>query len=155
MVNDGEKAPDFCLPDQDGEMVCSRDLAGSYTVLYFYPKDNTKGCSAEAKDFTAAKEDFLAYGAKIVGISPDSVTSHRKFIDSKELDIRLLSDHDHVVAEKYGVWQLKKMYGREYYGIVRSTFLLDPDRNILRSWDKVRVSGHAGAVLDTLRGILD
>ena len=151
MLKVGDKAPDFCLPNQDNEEICLRDFAGSWVVLYFYPKDNTPGCTTEALDFTALKSEFEKEGATILGISPDSVKRHQNFITKKELQITLLSDEDKEVAQKYGVWQLKKMYGKEYMGIVRSTFLIDPDGNIAEIWTKVKVKEHAKKVLERLR----
>jgi peroxiredoxin Q/BCP len=114
--------------------------------LYFYPKDNTQGCTTEACDFTVALPDFEGLDAVILGVSPDSPKKHRNFIEKKELQITLLADEDKEVLESYGVWQLKKMYGREYMGVVRSTFLIDPDGKIAKIWDKVKVKGHVEAV---------
>jgi peroxiredoxin Q/BCP len=151
MLKVGDKAPDFCLPNQDNEEICLRDFAGSWVVLYFYPKDNTPGCTTEALDFTALKSEFEKEGATILGVSPDSVKRHQNFITKKELQITLLSDEDKEIAKKYGVWQLKKMYGKEYMGIVRSTFLIDPDGNIAEIWTKVKVKDHAKKVLERLR----
>ena len=151
MLKVGDKAPDFCLPNQDSEEICLRDFAGSWVVLYFYPKDNTPGCTTEALDFTALKSEFEKEGATILGVSPDSIKRHQNFITKKELQITLLSDEDKEVAQKYGVWQLKKMYGREYMGIVRSTFLIDPNGNIAEIWTKVKVKGHAQEVLEKLK----
>ena len=151
MLNIGEKAPEFCLPNQDSEEICLRDFAGSWVVLYFYPKDNTPGCTTEALDFTALKDEFEKEGATILGVSPDSVKRHQNFISKKELTITLLSDEEKEVAKAYDVWQLKKMYGREYMGIVRSTFLIDPDGKIAYIWNKVKVKGHAQEVLEKLR----
>jgi peroxiredoxin Q/BCP len=151
MPNVGEKAPDFCLPNQDNEEVCLRDLAGSWVVLYFYPKDNTPGCTTEALDFTAHLSEFEALGATVLGVSPDSVKKHRNFIAKKELKVTLLADEEKEVCRAYGVWQLKKNYGREYMGVVRSTFLIDPDGVVRAKWEKVRVKGHVEEVLETLR----
>ena len=151
MLKVGDKAPDFCLPNQDNEEICLRDFAGSWVVLYFYPKDNTPGCTTEALDFTALKSEFEKEGATILGVSPDSVKRHQNFITKKELQITLLSDEDKEIAKKYGVWQLKKMYGKEYMGIIRSTFLIDPDGNIAEIWTKVKVKDHAKKVLERLR----
>ncbi len=147
----GEKAPQFCLPNQDNEEVCLRDLAGSWVVLYFYPKDNTPGCTTEALDFTAHLDEFEALGATVLGVSPDSVKKHQNFIAKKELRVTLLADEEKKVCQAYGVWQLKKNYGREYMGVVRSTFLIDPDGIIRAKWEKVRVKGHVEAVLEKLR----
>jgi len=151
MLKVGDKAPDFCLPNQDNEEICLRDFSGSWVVLYFYPKDNTPGCTTEALDFTALKDEFEKEGAVILGVSPDSVKRHQNFIAKKELQITLLSDEEKEVAQKYGVWQLKKMYGKEYMGIVRSTFLINPDGKIAYIWPKVKVKGHAKEVLEKLK----
>ena len=156
-MNDGEKlsvgdrAPDFCLPNQNDQEVCLRDLSGKWVVLYFYPKDNTSGCTREAVDFTGHIESFEEMGAVVIGISPDSTKSHRSFIEKKELKLQLLSDGKHEVLEKYGVWQFKKMYGKEYMGVVRSTFLLNPNGKVAHVWRKVRVKGHVDEVLETLK----
>ena len=151
MLKIGDSAPQFCLPNQDSEEICLRDFAGSWVVLYFYPKDSTPGCTTEALDFTALKSEFEKEGATIFGVSPDPVKRHQNFITKKELTITLLSDEEKEVAKMYGVWQLKKLYGREYMGIVRSTFLIDPDGKIAYIWSKVKVKGHAQEVLEKLR----
>ncbi len=147
----GQSAPDFCLPDQNEQEVCLNAFRGKWVVLYFYPKDNTTGCTAEAIDFTALIDDFHAANAEVLGVSPDSPKSHVNFITKKELKLRLLSDTTHTVLTTYGVWQLKKMYGREYFGVVRSTFLINPEGKIARIWPKVKVKGHAQEVLDTMK----
>jgi peroxiredoxin Q/BCP len=149
-MNVGEQAPEFCLPNQDSEEICLRDLRGSWIVLYFYPKDNTPGCTTEACEFTEALPDFTGLGATILGVSPDSIKKHQNFIAKKDLKITLLSDEDKDVLQSYGVWQLKKNYGREYMGVVRSTFLIDPDGKIAEVWEKVRVKGHVEAVKKAL-----
>ena len=154
MPNVGEKAPQFCLPNQDSEEVCLRDLQGSWVVLYFYPKDNTPGCTTEALDFTAHLNDFQALGATVLGVSPDSVRKHQNFIAKKELKVTLLADEEKEVCQAYGVWQLKKNYGREYMGVVRSTFIIDPDGKIAEKWEKVRVKGHVEEVLNKLRELV-
>jgi peroxiredoxin Q/BCP len=149
-INVGDNAPEFCLTETDGEEVCLKDLEGSWVVLYFYPKDNTKGCTLEAVEFTLAKPDFEEMGARVIGVSPDSLESHTKFKEKHELTIDLLSDTEKNVLEDYGVWQLKKMYGREFMGVVRSTFLINPDGEIAYIWRKVRVNGHVDAVKEKL-----
>ena len=146
MVQKGKTAPKFCLPDENGENTCLKDQAGSWVVLYFYPKDNTPGCTIEAKDFSCATEDFQELKTTIIGVSPDSQKSHTNFISKQDLKVKLLSDEDHSTLEKYGAWQLKKMYGREYYGVVRSTFLIDPKGKIAHIWPKVNVKGHVDEV---------
>jgi len=150
----GQKAPEFCLPDSDENKVCLSQFRGQWVVLYFYPKDNTSGCTLEAVDFTRASGDFRKYNAAILGISPDSAKSHCRFRDKHDLKITLLSDTEHDVLEKYGVWSLKKMYGREYFGVIRSTFLIDPEGMIKNIWRKVKVSGHVEAVLEQLKSSL-
>ena len=154
MPNIGEKAPEFCLPNQDSEEVCLRDLQGGWVVLYFYPKDNTPGCTTEALDFTAHLEEFQALGATVLGVSPDSVRKHQNFIAKKELKVTLLADEEKEACQAYGVWQLKRNYGREYMGVVRSTFLIDPDGIIRAQWEKVKVKGHVEEVLKTLKELL-
>ncbi len=151
MLEVGEKAPEFCLPNQDSEEVCLRDLQGSWVVLYFYPKDSTPGCTTEALDFTAHLAEFEALGATVLGVSPDSIKRHKNFIEKKELKVTLLSDEEKSVLQAYGVWQLKKNYGREYMGVVRSTFIIDPDGKIAAKWEKVRVKGHVEEVLARLK----
>ena len=154
MIEVGQKAPEFCLPNQDSEEICLRDFEGSWVVLYFYPKDNTPGCTTEAVDFSQKIDEFNSLGATVIGISPDSVKRHQNFIAKKDLKVMLLSDEAKEVCQKYGVWQLKKAYGREYMGVVRSTFLINPDREIAHKWEKVKVKGHIDAVLEKLRELV-
>ena len=143
----GRKAPDFCLPDQDGSSACLQDFKGRWVVLYFYPKDDTPGCTIEAKDFTSYGKDFEKAGAVILGVSPDNADSHCAFIGKYNLKIRLLSDTDHHVLEKYRAWQLKSNYGKEYWGVVRSTFLINSDGVISYVWPKItNAAGHAEEV---------
>ncbi|AKB85173.1 thioredoxin-dependent thiol peroxidase [Methanococcoides methylutens] len=149
----GEKAPDLCLPDAEGNEVSLKDLNGKWVVLYFYPKDNTSGCSIEAMEFTKLKPDFEKEGAFILGVSKDNQKSHQRFIEKKELGITLLSDEDTELQQSYDVWHLKKMAGREYMGTVRTTFLIDPEGNIAKVWEKVKAKGHAMEVLEELRTI--
>lgn len=146
----GDKAPDFCLADQDDQDVCLDSLKGKWVVFYFYPKDNTPGCTTEAIDFSGIKGDLESRNTMILGVSGDSTKSHRGFISRKDLTITLLSDPEHDAMEKYGVWQLKKNYGREYYGVVRSTFLIDPGGNIAHAWYNVKARGHAEKVFQKL-----
>jgi len=153
MLNIGDTVPDFCLPNQDEEEICLRDIKGRWIVLYFYPKDNTPGCTTEACDFTAALPDFEGLNAIVLGVSPDSPKKHRNFIEKKELKITLLSDEEKEVCEMFGVWQLKKNYGREYMGVVRSTFIIDPDGKIAAKWEKVKVKGHAEEVKAKLEAL--
>ena len=148
--NVGDPAPDFCLPNQDDAQVCLHDLRGRWVVLYFYPKDNTSGCTREAVDFTQHLEAFAERNAVVLGVSPDSTRSHRNFAQKHGLRVTLLSDPERKVLEAYGVWQKKRMYGREYWGVVRTTFLIDPEGRIAWVWPNVKVKGHAEAVLAKL-----
>lgn len=147
MVEAGVKAPDFSLPAMDGETVSLADYAGRHLVMYFYPKDDTPGCTNEAKDFTEHLDEFEAKGASILGISRDSVKKHETFRSKHDLRIQLASDEDGTVCDAYGVWVEKKMYGRSYMGIERATFLIGPDGSVSEVWRKVKVKGHAEAVL--------
>lgn len=146
----GQTAPDFSAVDHKNNSVSLKDKRGSWVVLYFYPKDNTPGCTTEAKDFTAYGDRFKKLNAEIVGVSPDSVKSHCKFTDKYDLSIALLSDSERQVIEAYGAWRLKKFMGKEYMGVVRSTFLIDPAGKIAQIWDKVRVKAHVEKVLQEL-----
>jgi len=146
MLEVGTQVPDFCLPNQDEEEICFRDIKGRWIVLYFYPKDNTPGCTTEACDFTAAVPDFDGLNAIILGVSPDSPEKHRKFIEKKELGITLLADEEKELCNLFGIWQLKKFMGKEYMGVVRSTFIIDPDGKVAANWIKVRVKEHVDAV---------
>lgn len=152
-AEDGKTAPDFSLLDADGETVQLSALRGHPVVVYFYPKDDTPGCTTEAKDFTCIAGEFKRAKATLIGISPDSPASHRKFREKYDLGVRLLSDEDHGVAEAYGVWVEKSMYGRQYMGIERATFLIDKAGKIARSWRKVKVPGHAEDVLEAVRAM--
>lgn len=145
-----KKAMDFCLPNQNGETTCLKDFRGKWVVLYFYPKDNSRGCTLEAESFRDNLPSLEDLGAVVVGVSPDSVKSHQNFAQKHNLEFILLSDPEHEVLEKYGVWQLKKMYGREYMGVVRSTFIIDPEGYIENEWTKVRVKGHVEKVKQKL-----
>jgi thioredoxin-dependent peroxiredoxin len=147
MVEDGDNAPDFELLTQDDATIRLSRLKGKPVVLYFYPKDDTSGCTAEARDFTHLAPDFRKAGVEVIGISPDSVESHRKFRRKHDLDVRLAADTDKTVVSAYGVWVEKSMYGRKYMGVERATFLIDRQGRIARSWRKVRVPGHAAEVL--------
>ncbi len=153
MLQVGDSVPEFCLPNQDEEEICFRDIKGRWIVLYFYPKDNTPGCTMEACDFTAALPDFENLDAIVLGVSPDSPKKHRNFIEKKELKITLLSDEEKELCKAFGVWQLKKNYGREYMGVVRSTFIISPEGKIAAMWDKVRVKGHVDEVKEKLKAL--
>lgn len=146
----GDIAPEFCLLDKDENEVCLRNFHGKWIILYFYPKDNTKGCTIEAIDFTAQLSEFSKLGAVVLGISPDSTLSHQKFTDKHELKVKLLSDTEHTVLEQYGIWQEKSLYGRTYFGVVRSTFLINSVGTIAEVWEKVRVANHVENVKNRL-----
>lgn len=146
----GATAPDFSAPTDGGGAVRLKDLRGKKVVLYFYPKDNTPGCTTESCDFRDAQAKFDAKDAVILGVSPDSVKSHDKFKQKFELPFALISDEDHKIAEAYGVWQEKSMYGRKYMGIVRSTFVIDEKGKIAAIYDKVKVKGHVADVLEKI-----
>ncbi|SDJ12132.1 thioredoxin-dependent thiol peroxidase [Natribacillus halophilus] len=141
-----EQAPDFTLQANDGTHVTLSDYRGQTVVLYFYPKDMTPGCTTQACDFRDALPALQAEGVTVLGISPDSIEKHETFAGKHDLPFLLLSDPDQEVAEKYGVWQLKKNFGKEYMGIVRSTFVIDPEGTIRKEWRKVRVKGHVEEV---------
>ena len=146
----GQPAPQFVLADADEEQLRLKDLLGRWVVLYFYPRDNTPGCTLEAIDFSRLREEFAALDAVIVGVSKDSCQSHRKFAARHGLSLLLLSDPDSTVQKSFGVWRPKKFMGREFLGTVRSTFLIDPAGKIARVWDNVRAAGHADEVLAEL-----
>ena len=146
MLEVGNAIPDFCLPNQDEEEICFRDIKGRWVVLYFYPKDNTPGCTKEACEFTDALPDFRDLDAIILGVSPDTPKKHRNFIEKKKLKITLLADENKELCKSFGIWQLKKFMGKEYMGVVRSTFLIAPDGTLAFKWEKVRVKGHVDAV---------
>jgi thioredoxin-dependent peroxiredoxin len=150
-LQNGQKAPDFSAKDYNGNVVSLKDFSSQWLVLYFYPKDDTPGCTTQARDFTQYSSEFNALGAQIVGISPDTEKSHCRFIDKHQLTIQLLSDREHQIAEIYGVWGLKKFMGKEYMGVIRSTFLIAPSGAIAHSWYKVRVKNHALEVLEQLK----
>ncbi|MDH3976369.1 MAG: thioredoxin-dependent thiol peroxidase [Deltaproteobacteria bacterium] len=149
----GDKAPQFGLPDENGNPVTLSSMKGKWVILYFYPRDNTPGCTTEAIDFSAGIDEFSNMNARVLGVSRDSQASHRRFIDKKALKVTLLTDAEHKMMEDYGVWQLKKMYGKESMGIVRSTFIIDPDGKIARIWSKVKVKGHVDEVKNSLKEI--
>ncbi|KJS20256.1 MAG: hypothetical protein VR78_01960 [Hoeflea sp. BRH_c9] len=150
---EGMMAPQFDLPRDGGGNVSLEGLAGKIVVIYFYPKDDTSGCTVEAIDFSALSGEFASTGAVIVGMSPDPVKAHDKFIAKHQLGIILASDEDKSVLEAYGVWTEKSMYGRKYMGVERSTFLIDRDGRIARIWRKVKVPGHAQAVLAAVKAL--
>ena len=149
----GDMAPEFTAPRDGGGTVSLSDLKGKPVVLYFYPKDDTSGCTKEAIGFTEALDQFDAAGAVILGVSKDSVTKHDKFIAKHDLKIALLSDENGDLCERYGVWVEKKMYGKTYMGIERATFLIDAEGKIAQVWRKVKVPGHVDAVLEAVKAL--
>jgi thioredoxin-dependent peroxiredoxin len=151
MVEIGDVAPQFCLPGADEQAVCLKDYLGKWLVLYFYPKDNTSGCTREAVDFSSALPVLRDLGAEVLGVSRDSPASHRKFTEKHSLKVMLASDQDHKVTQAFGAWALKKMYGKESFGVVRSTYLIDPQGKIAHIWRKVAVKGHSDAVVKRLQ----
>ena len=146
----GDMAPDFSLPTQSGEVLSLSDLKGGKTVLYFYPKDNTSGCTLEAKSLRDGKEELAARGYRIVGVSPDSERSHQNFCSKHDLNFTLIADTDKVMCEAYGVWVEKSMYGRKYMGVKRTTFLLDDQGRITHIFDKVKTADHYRQIINEL-----
>jgi len=155
MVKIDDKAPEFCLPNQDDVEICLRDIKGKWIVLYFYPRDSTPGCTTEACEFTEAAPDFSELDAIVIGVSADTTKKHRSFIEKNDLGITLLSDEDTLMMQAYGVWQMKKNYGKEYMGIVRTTLIINPDGVIKAFFEKVKVKEHVSKVkaeLERLQG---
>lgn len=153
IFNIGDQAPDFTLPSTTDDKVSLSQFKGKYVVLYFYPKDNTPGCTNEACDFRDYHGEFENLDVVILGVSPDPLKSHEKFINKYDLPFLLLSDEEHDVSEKYGAWVLKKMYGREYMGIERSTFIIDKEGKIIKVYRKVRVKGHVEEALEFIKAL--
>ena len=151
MLNTGDLAPDFSLPRDGGDTVTLSALKPSQVVLYFYPRDDTPGCTVEALEFTALAAEFAAAGATVIGISKDPVKSHDKFVAKHNLGIALVSDAEGDLCERYGVWVEKSMYGKTSMGIERATFLVDGDGRLKQIWRKVKAQGHAAEVLDAVR----
>jgi len=149
----GDVAPDFSLPDQDGAAVSLADYSGSWVVLYFYPRDDTPGCTAEACEFTEGIETFRGLDASVLGCSPDSAETHRKFIEKYRLAVRLLSDPDHLAMEPFGAWGEKNMYGKVTVGVIRSTVIIDPEGRIAHRWKRVKAKGHAAKVRERLAAL--
>lgn len=147
----GKQAPNFTLQNQHGVSVSLSDFKGKHIVLYFYPKDMTPGCTTQACDFRDNHESFKELNTVIIGISPDPIERHQKFIEKHDLPFILLADESHKVAERYGVWKLKKNFGKEYYGIERSTFIIDKEGIIQKAYRKVRVKGHVETALTFIR----
>lgn len=149
-IEEGSEAPEFTLPADDGSRVKLKDLRGGPVVLYFYPRDDTPGCTKEACAFRDRRKDLVKAGAKVFGVSTDDVTSHVRFRDKYELNFPLLADIDHKTAEKYGAWREKNMYGKKSWGVQRSTFLIDAEGIVRKVWKKVSVDGHDQQVLEAL-----
>lgn len=150
MLSEGDRAPSFTLPDQNGEKVKLSDLKGETVVLYFYPKANTSGCTTQACGVRDRRADYEAAGARVIGISPDEVKDIDRFAGKHDLDFTLLADKDHAVAEKYGTWVEKSMYGRKYMGVQRATFIIDPKGKIAKAFPKVQPKKHDDLVLKAL-----
>lgn len=151
-LSEGDRAPQFTLLDENGNKVALKDFKGEkVVVLYFYPKDMTSGCTTEAQGFRDIKGRFTRAGAVILGVSPDNAESHQKFCEKEKLNFPLLVDEDHAVADKYGVWKKKSMYGRTYYGIERTTFVIGKSGKVARVWPRVKVKDHVEAVLTAVR----
>ena len=150
MIEQGMKAPDFLLTDKDGKEYSLNDFSGKYLVIYFYPKDNTPGCTRQACAFRNLYADITARGVEVVGISRDSAASHTKFADKYQLPFILLSDPERSAIKAYGVWQEKKLYGKISFGIVRTTFLLDPHGTVVKVWNKVKPDTNAEEILSYL-----
>jgi peroxiredoxin Q/BCP len=153
MIEVGKPAPDFTLPDQRGEMVTLSALRGAPVVLYFYPKDDTPGCTTEACGFRDARAEYEKVGARILGVSPDSIATHLKFAEKHALPFTLLADFNRRVCELYGVWKERNMYGKKSMGVERTTLVIDRDGIVRKVYPKVRVDGHVQAVLATLQTI--
>ena len=146
----GDNAPDFAIPNQNGDIINLKSFEGKWSVIYFYPRDDTPGCTVEAKEFTDLNQKFEKLGCGVVGISPDNEAKHCKFIEKHELNIELLADTDKTMLADYGVWQEKSMYGKTYMGVVRTTYLINPNGSVAEAWTKVKAKGHAEAVFERL-----
>ena len=153
MVNEGDPVPDVKLETVEGKEISPADFTSQKLVLYFYPKDDTSGCTAEAQAFSALAEEFEKANAWVIGVSKDDAKKHRKFIDKYELKVQLATDRDGSVCEAFGTWVEKSMYGRKYMGIDRATFLVDRDGVVKRVWRKVKVPGHVEEVLEAARAL--
>lgn len=153
MVEEGKTAPDFNLPTDAGKSITLSKLKGKPVVVYFYPKDDTPGCTKEAQDFTCLADQFKGAGVEVIGISPDSVAAHAKFRKKYDLSVHLAADEEKAVATAYGVWVEKSMYGKTYMGVERSTFLIDGKGKVAKAWRKVKVPGHADDVLTAAKAI--
>lgn len=153
LIEVGKKAPAIALKDQDGKLHRLSQYLGQWVILYFYPKDNTSGCTKQACSFQEHLPDFSKVNAVVLGVSPDNEKSHTMFIQKHDLGFTLLADPDHQALTKYGVWQEKSMYGRKYMGVVRTTYLINPKGKVAKRWDKVKVANHIRVILDTLNTI--
>ena len=153
MIKENTKAPIFKLPSTNKKEYSLKDSIGNYVIIYFYPKDDTPGCTVEAQEFTEELSNFTSEDAVVVGISPDTVAKHCKFIDKHSLGMELLADTEKKMLADYGVWQEKSMYGRTYMGVVRTTYLIDPNGVVAEAWTKVKARGHAKAVFERLKEI--
>ena len=151
MLEIGTKAPEFCLPNQDGVEICWRDLVGQWLVVYFYPKDMTPGCTTEACEFSDALDGLEQLDCGVVGVSADSIKRHKMFIDKYNLKFMLISDESTSMLSAWGVWKMKKNYGKEYMGIVRTTYIIAPDGSVAARFDNVKVKGHVEAVTKKLQ----
>ena len=152
-ISTGSPCPDFQLPDDTGATVALGDFKGKPFVLFFYPKDDTSGCTQEAIDFTGLKGEFAAVGVEVLGVSPDPVKKHGKFRDKHDLGVRLLSDEEKILLGAFGVWVSKSMYGKSYMGVERTTALIDASGTVVKLWPKVKVPGHAEEVLTAARAL--
>ena len=150
----GDKFPDFKLPDENGDIMDSKLLKNIRYIIYFYPKDNTSGCTTEAKDFSEIADSLMIRNVPIFGVSRDSDKSHRNFIEKQGLKIKLLTDKDHELMEKVGAWGMKKMYGKDVEGVIRSTFIVGKDGTVEAVWHAVKVKGHVEAVNDKVKSLL-
>ena len=150
----GDKFPDFRLPDENGDMMDSKLLSNIRYIIYFYPKDNTSGCTTEAKDFSEIADSLMIRNVPIFGVSRDSAQSHRNFIEKQGLKIKLLTDKDHELMEKVGAWGMKKMYGKDVEGVIRSTFIVGKDGTVEAVWHAVKVKGHVEIVNDKVKSLL-
>jgi peroxiredoxin Q/BCP len=151
MLEIGVNAPEFCLKNSDEVEICLKEFSGIWKVLYFYPKDNTPGCTTEACDFTNEFSEFQKLGATVIGVSPDSPEKHRGFIEKHSIGISLLSDEEKGVLKSYDAWGMKKNFGKEYEGVIRSTYIISPDNKIAHGWKNVRVKGHVEIVKKRLQ----
>lgn len=152
MLKEGDKAPDFSALDQDEKTHTLADYKGKHLVLYFYPKDMTSGCTVEACDFRDNLGSIQAHGAAVLGVSPDPVKKHQKFVEKESLNFPLLADDEKKIVQDYGVWKEKSMYGKKYMGVERTTFIIGPDGTIAKIFPKVKVNGHVQEVIDALAG---